>query len=171
MNNPPHGAGTVVIGLGNPLMGDDGLGLAALERLRAGWRFHPPPSLVDGGTWGMNLLHEIEEAKRVLLVDAINADRPPGTLVVLGREDLPRFFAMKLSPHQIDMKEVLAVAELRGRLPDQTVAMGVQPQHIEMSTQLSDAAREGLPPLVAAIVGQLEAWGHRAEARTQRTPD
>jgi len=148
-------------------MGDDGLGLAALERLRAGWQFHPPPSLVDGGTWGMNLLHEIEDADRVLLVDAIHANRPPGTLIVLGREDLPRFFAMKLSPHQIDMKEVLAVAELRGRLPDQTVAVGVQPEQIALSAELSDAAREALPSLLAAIVRQLERWGHRAEPQTQ----
>ena len=103
----------------------------------------------------------------MLLVDAIHADRPPGTLIVLGREDLPRFFAMKLSPHQIDMKEVLAVAELRGRLPDQTVAVGVQPEQIALSAELSDAAREALPSLLAAIVRQLETWGHRAEPQTQ----
>ena len=164
MNSSP--AGTVVIGLGSPLMGDDGLGLVALERLRTGWRFEPPPSLVDGGTWGMNLLHEIEDAGRVLLVDAIDADRPPGTVIVLEREDLPRFFAMKLSPHQIDMKEVLAVAELRGTLPDQTVAIGLQPKRVELSTELSDAVRDGVTSLLARIIRQLEDWGHRAEPLT-----
>jgi len=143
-------------------MGDDGLGLAALERLREGWRFDPPLHLLDGGTWGMNLLHEIEDADRVLLVDAINADRPPGTVIVLQREDLPRFFAMKLSPHQIDMKEVLAVAELRGNLPDQTVAAGVQPDRIELATDLSAAVRDGLPSLLDRIIRQLEDWGHAA---------
>ncbi len=163
MNSPPPGAGTVVIGLGSPLMGDDGLGLVALEHLRTDWRFDPPLSLVDGGTWGMNLLHEIEDAERVLLVDAINADRPPGALIVLEREDLPRFFAMKLSPHQIDMKEVLAVAELRGTLPDETVAIGLQPERVELSTELSEAVRDGVTSLLARIIRQLEAWGHRAE--------
>jgi len=143
-------------------MGDDGLGLAALERLREGWLFDPPLHLLDGGTWGMNLLHEIEDADRVLLVDAINADRPPGTVIVLQREDLPRFFAMKLSPHQIDMKEVLAVAELRGNLPDQTVAAGVQPDRIELATDLSAAVRDGLPALLDRIIRQLEDWGHAA---------
>ena len=59
-------AGTVVIGLGSPLMGDDGLGLVALAQLRDHWTFTPPLGLVDGGTWGMNLLHEIEDADRVL---------------------------------------------------------------------------------------------------------
>ena len=166
MNSPPSGVGTVVIGLGSPLMGDDGLGLVALERLRGGWHFDPAPAFVDGGTWGMNLLHEIEDATQVILIDAINADRPPGSLLLLERSDLPRFFAMKLSPHQIDMKEVLAVAELRGTLPDRTVAIGLQPERVELSTELSDVVRDGVPSLVARIIRQLEEWGHRAEPLT-----
>lgn len=166
MNDRPSGVGTVVIGLGSPLMGDDGLGLVALERLRGGWHFDPAPAFVDGGTWGMNLLHEIEDATQVILIDAINADRPPGSLLLLERSDLPRFFAMKLSPHQIDMKEVLAVAELRGTLPDRTVAIGLQPERVELSTELSDVVRDGVPSLVARIIRQLEEWGHRAEPLT-----
>jgi hydrogenase maturation protease len=114
----------------------------------------------------MNLLHDIEDADRVLLIDAINADCPPGTPIVLEREDLPRFFAMKLSPHQIDMKEVLAVAELRGTLPDQTVAIGLQPERVELSTELSTIVRDGVGSLVTRIIQQLEDWGHRAEPLT-----
>src|SRR5690348_18483909 len=69
---------TVVIGLGNPLMGDDGLGLAALARLEQEWQLPPEVELLDGGTWGMNLLPVIEDAQRVLLIDAIHADLPAG---------------------------------------------------------------------------------------------
>lgn len=159
-------AGTVVIGLGSPLMGDDGLGLVALARLREHWHFTPPVDLVDGGTWGMNLLHEIEDAERVLLIDAINADRPPGTVVALEREELPRFFALKLSPHQIDMKEVLAVAELRGTLPAHTVAIGIQPDRVELSTELSSVVRDSVDSLIARIIERLEQWGHRARPAT-----
>jgi hydrogenase maturation protease len=144
-------------------MGDDGLGLQILGRLREGWRFHPSPSLVDGGTWGMNLLHEIEDAGRVLLIDAIQAGERPGTTIVLGRHELPRFFAMKLSPHQIDLKEVLAVAELRGTLPAETVAMGLQPERVELSVELTAVVQDGIPSLLARIIEQLEAWGHRAD--------
>ena len=159
-------AGTVVIGLGSPLMGDDGLGLVALAQLRDRWTFTPPLGLVDGGTWGMNLLHEIEDADRVLLVDAINTGQPPGTVVVLEREELPRFFALKISPHQIDMKEVLAVAELRGTLPAQTVAIGIQPDRIELSTELSPVVRDSVGSLIAHIIQRLEQWGHRARPVT-----
>src|SRR6185503_684188 len=111
---------TVVIGLGNPLMADDGVGLAALERLRA-YRFEPFVELVDEGTWGMNLLPIIETSDRILLLDAINVAAPPGTLVVLERDQLPRHLETKVSPHQVDLREVQALAELRGTLPEHTV--------------------------------------------------
>lgn len=158
----PTGSRTVVIGLGNPLMGDDGLGIAALEQIRRTWRFEPPVDLVDGGTWGMNLLHEIEDSTRVLFIDAITAGVAPGSLIEMTRDDLPKFFATKLSPHQIDLKEVLAAAELRGTLPRDTMAVGLQPERVELSTDLSPCVRDGVGSLVSRIIERLEVWGHRA---------
>ncbi len=68
----------LVLGLGNPLMGDDGLGLAVLERLREEWEMPVTVELVDGGTWGMNLLPLIEDPRRLLLIDAIRLGRRAG---------------------------------------------------------------------------------------------
>jgi hydrogenase maturation protease len=150
---------TVVIGVGNPLMGDDGLGIAALERLRDGWRIEPHVDLLDGGTWGLNLLPHVEQARRVLFIDAIDADQEPGTLVELAREDIPRFLARKLSPHQIDVKEVLALAELRGTLPEELLAIGLQPASVEMRVSLSPVLASRLDELVARVIERLEAWG------------
>lgn len=152
----------LVIGVGSPLMGDDGLGLAALEALRAGWTFEPELELMDGGTWGMNLLPFIESAPRVLILDAIRAGREPGSFVRLEGDEIPRFFATKLSPHQIDLKEVLALAELRGTLPGHTIVVGLEPAVIEMSASLSEPVRAGLPGLVAHVLKQLGRWGHQA---------
>lgn len=151
---------TVVIGLGNPLMGDDGVGLAALERLAAGWDAPPEVELVDGGTWGMNLLPVIESAKRVLLLDAIHAQQPPGTPLQLGRHELPRYLATKISPHQVDLHDVLALAELRGTLPEETVAVGLQPERVEMIAELSPPVAAGVDHLVAMAVAVLVEWGH-----------
>lgn len=153
---------TVVIGLGNPLMADDGVGLAALEELRALWRFDPPVELVDGGTWGMNLLHILEDASRVLILDAIDAGEAPGTLITLERDELPRLFALKISPHQIDFRDVLALADLRGTMPSEIVAVGLQPDLIEMATALSTAVSDGLPQLIDRAVTLLDRWGHEA---------
>jgi hydrogenase maturation protease len=159
-------AGTVVIGVGNPLMADDGLGIVALNALCAGWKFEPSVELVDGGTWGMNLLHFVESAKRVLFIDAIHVGAEPGTHVVLEREDLPRFFSTKISTHQIDLREVLAVAELRGTLPADTVAIGLEPACIEMSDQLSPLLKKRLDFLVDLVIERLRAWGHSPRKRS-----
>jgi hydrogenase maturation protease len=155
-------SGTLVLGVGSPLMGDDGLGLAALEALRSGWTFDPPVELVDGGTWGMMLLPQIEEAKRLLIVDAIRAGGRPGELVELDREALPRGLGTKLSPHQIDLREVLALADLRGRLPEDSAALGLEPDRVEMDAELSECAAASLPALVDRIIALLRSWGHAA---------
>jgi hydrogenase maturation protease len=155
-------AGTVVIGLGNPLMGDDGLGLAALSQLRAHWTFEPSVTLVDGGTWGLTLLPLIEDAEHVLLLDAVNIGAPPGAPVRLDRIELPRVLATKLSPHQIDLRDVLALAELRGTMPPSIVAIGLQPAEITMRTSLSAVVAAGLPGMTERALDELAAWGHRA---------
>lgn len=152
----------VVIGLGNPIMADDGLGIAALERLREEWVWPESVRLVDGGTWGMNLLPLVEEASELLLLDAIDSGEPAGQLVVLEREQVPRFLGLKLSPHQVDLREVLALAELRGRLPERLVAIGLQPARVEMFSGLSRELERRMVELLAAVVDRLERWGHKA---------
>ena len=155
---------TVVIGLGNPLMGDDGLGLAALERLRSRYAVPPEVELVDGGTWGMNLLPVIEEAGRVILIDAIDAGAAPGTPIRLERERLPRYLATKISPHQVDLRDVLGLAELRGTLPDDTIALGLQPERVALGDQLSEALTRRVDELVRLVVQELADRGHPCPA-------
>jgi hydrogenase maturation protease len=153
---------TVVIGLGNPLMTDDGIGLALLARLQARGPFEPSPIYVDGGTWGMNLLHTIEDAGRVLFLDAVNVGAEPGTPVLLERDRIPRWLGHKLSPHQIDLKEVLALAELRGTFPAFATVVGVQPDRIELGAELSETAGAGLEAATDLAVRTLHGWGATA---------
>lgn len=155
---------TLVLGLGNPLMGDDGVGLVALERLRERWELPDDVLLMDGGTWGMNLLPVIEAAERVLFLDAIRHRGEPGSPVVLHDAEIPRALALKLSPHQVDLKDVLAVAQLRGTLPP-AVAIGVEPEVVALTTELTPAVSESVDDLVRLALHQLAAWGHRCSAR------
>jgi hydrogenase maturation protease len=108
----------------------------------------------------MSLLPIIEDADRVVLLDAIKAAAAPGEIVVLERERLPIYLSRKLSPHEVDLRDVLALAELRGTLPVETVAIGVQPTVVELGTELSPAVVNALEPLVDAVVARLEQWGH-----------
>ena len=153
----------IVIGLGNPLMGDDGLGLAVLDELRTGYALPPEVELVDGGTWGINLLPVIEDADELILIDAIDVGQTPGTFVRLEHDRLPRYLATKISPHQVDLRDVLGLAELRGTLPANTVALGLQPQNVELRNSLSDRLRCQVGTLAAAVVQELAQRGYQAD--------
>jgi len=141
-------------------MGDDGFGLAVMARLGERWELPEDVELVDGGTWGMQLLPEIEASDCVLFIDAINTGSAPGTIAVVERAELPRYFERKLSPHQVDLREVLAICELRGTLPRVTVAFGAQPQTIEMSTVLSAVLQARVDPVADLVAERLIALGH-----------
>jgi hydrogenase maturation protease len=151
---------TVVLGVGSPLMGDDGLGVAVVERLRATWEGDDTLTLLDGGTWGMRVLPLIESARRLLIVDAIRNGERPGSLIRLDGSQIPRHLHQKLSPHQIELGEVLAVAELRSTIPAELVALGIEPETIELRDRLSETVERSVPGLLRAIDAQLQVWGH-----------
>ena len=154
----------VVIGLGNPIMGDDGLGLCALEQLVLGWTFDDSTELLDGGTWGLSLIPSIEGARGVLFLDAIRTNSAPGTIVELRGDEIPRTLATKLSPHEIDLREVLAVLQLRGTLPAEVSAIGVEPESVDLRDGLSPTVQSRLPDVVRLTVARLESWGVRCLA-------
>ncbi len=168
MDDGAHSRRVTVIGLGNPLMGDDGLGVVAVAKLRDEWVLPPTVEVLDGGTWGMRLLPAIEDAESLLLIDAIDLAVPPGSEVELSRDEIPRTLAIKLSPHQIDLSEVLALTALRGTLPAQMLAIGLQPEGITFGAPISQCVEGKIDALVERAVARLEGWGHRCERRVAR---
>ena len=155
----------LVLGLGNPIMGDDGVGIVALEQFRERFEVSEGVELMDGGTWGMNLLPYIESAGKLLLVDAIRAGLEPGADVFLDGPDLPRVLGQKLSAHQVDIVDVLTLAQVRGTLPAMTVALGVEPSTIEMRASMTPAVGRGAARLPERMAGQLREWGIRVSPR------
>lgn len=156
---------TVVLGAGSPLMGDDGLGVEVVARLAERWSESPTLRFLDGGVWGMRLLPYIEDADRLLVIDAIRVGADPGELVRLERNEIPRHMTTKLSVHQVDLGEVFAVAELRGKFPPEAVAIGIEPERVQAYVPLSDVVRAEVPALIEAVEEQLRAWGHELEPR------
>jgi len=158
-DGPETDFGAVVLGLGNPLLGDDGVGIAALERLGREWRVPPGVELVDGGTWGLSLLPTVESTRRLLIVDAIDLGGDPGTLHRLDGAELPAWLDHKISPHEVGLRDLLAVARFRDGLPEETCAIGLQPERLEMGRGLSPVVRARLDALVDEIVDRLRSWG------------
>lgn len=165
----PAVAPTLVVGLGNPLMTDDGIGLAALERLRERWAPPADVEFLDGGTWGLFLLPRIEDAERLVLLDAIDIGAEPGTVVELDGAAIPRAWSGGLSPHQIGVRDLVALATLRGTLPPEMVALGIQPEWVRMGTELTAVAAGAMDALVDRAIARLEGWGHAAAGRPVET--
>jgi hydrogenase maturation protease len=155
----PETGRVVVLGLGNLLRRDEGPGIRALERLQARYALPDSVQLVDGGTLGLDLLSYLEEAERVLILDAVLTDGPPGTLLRAAGDAVPAFFGMRTSPHEIALADLLAVTKLRGTEPDEVVVWGMQPAALELGWELSEEAAAHLDALVDAAAAELQRWG------------
>ncbi len=152
-------ASIVVLGLGNVLRRDEGLGIRALQRLEDRFALSGEVQLVDGGTLGLELLAYLEEARRLLVLDAALTEGPPATLIRLAGEEVPAFLGMRSSPHEIGLADLLAVLRLRGLEPEEVVVLGMQPEVIELGWDLSPAVSARLDLLVEMAVSELARWG------------
>jgi hydrogenase maturation protease len=155
----------VVLGLGNLLRRDEGLGIRAMERLRACYTLPDAVQLVDGGTLGLELLSYLEGAERVLILDAALTNGPPGTLLRVAGDQVPSFFGMRTSAHEIAVADLLAVTRLRGTEPHELVVWGMQPAALELGWELSEPIAAHLDALVAAAAAELERWGLDVQRR------
>jgi hydrogenase maturation protease len=171
MSNPTP---LLVLGLGNVLLRDDGVGAAAVALLLD--RYQPPCNVrvLDGGTLGLSLLPYLEEAETVILVDAITADAAPGALVRLDGADVAPAVATRLSPHQIGVSDLLDGARWLERYPRRLVLLGVVPDTIDLAFGLSPPVARSLPALVEGIVEEAARLGFLfcpiAHANADETP-
>ena len=161
----------LILGLGNVLLGDDGVGPAVIARLRESYVAAAGSLLLDGGTLGLSLLPYLEDARAVILVDAVAADAPAGTLVRLEGADVGPAVATRLSPHQVGVADLLEGARWHDREPARLVLLGVVPEAIELGVGLSPAVRRALPRLVDLVIHEAGACGFPLAHRAEPAPD
>ena len=172
------GAELLVLGLGNPLCGDDGAGIAAVARLLREWIAPEGAVVLDGGTLGLALLPYLQQARRAILVDAVRTGDPPGTIVRLRGEDVAHAAAGKLSPHQVGVADLLDGVRLLGWGPEELVLVGVTPQRIDLELGCSPVVEARLDDLVEAVVVEAARLGYpfrrgteHAETKGHGDPD
>lgn len=158
---------TVVLGIGNVLWADEGFGVRCVEALQARWQFAPQVELVDGGTQGLYLLPLVQRARRLLIFDAVDYGLEPGTLMQVEGDEVPRFLgAKKMSLHQTGFQEVLMLATLAGRYPDEVLLVGCQPEELDdYGGSLRPPVRAALEPALALALRRLARWGAAALPR------
>jgi hydrogenase maturation protease len=160
----------LVLGIGNVLWADEGFGVRCVEALIEGWEFAPHVELVDGGTQGIGLMSMVQEADRLLILDAVDYGRAPGELVHVEGEDVPRFLASnKMSLHQMGFQEVLMLSMLCGRYPSSVLLVGCQPEWLEdYGGSLRPVVRAAMAPALELALQRLQAWG--AEPKRRAVP-
>ncbi len=161
-----HSYALLVLGLGNVLCGDDGLGVVAVRRLLRQYRVPAGAAVVDGGTLGLSLLPALEEARAAILVDAVRADGPPGTLVRLEGEAIEPAVAAQLSVHQVGVADLLGAARWCGRCPSPLLLLGLVPENLDLGVGRTPRVEAALPGLIARIVIEARALGFSFEPRT-----
>ncbi len=160
-------APVLVLGLGNILMQDEGVGVAVVERLQQDYRIPDDIELLDGGTSGMALLDDLRRRETLIVVDAVRTGQPAGTLVVLKGEQVPAFFLSKVSPHQLALSDVLAVLTLTGEKPLEVIVIGVEPESLKTHLGLSDIVNHQLQALITNVLNELHVIGYEIEAKSE----
>ena len=149
----------LVLGVGNILLRDEGVGVRVIEHLLADYTFSPNVELLDGGTLGVRLLDPIANAGVLIVVDALRNGQPPGTVYRMSAEDLPRCISFKNSLHQTGLLETLAYAEMLGNRPE-TVVIGVEPADISpWGLELTETLKDRILNVTGCVLQEIEQAG------------
>ena len=157
-------APVLVLGLGNLLLQDDGVGLRLLELVAAQEWNEAAVEFVDGGTQGLALLGYLPGRKLTLVLDAVGLGDPPGTVHHLRGPDLEKLRAHRsTSAHEGNALELLATAQLLGDEPEELIVIGIEPDHVRTGVGLSDSVTAALPEAVALACRVIRSQSNRQE--------
>ena len=145
----------MVMGVGNVLLSDEGLGVRFLDELSK-QTLPPDVELLEGGTAGLELVHLIQEVDYLIVVDAINAKSEPGALFRFQPGDVKVFpDQYEVSFHQIGIVEVLAMANVLGHAP-QTLIFGIQPKNLDWGLEVSPEIQALFPRLCELVLEEID---------------
>jgi len=163
----------LVMGVGNILLRDEGIGVRVLERLEQDYEFSDDVALMDGGCRGIILTDPISRCRHLIVVDAVLGDGPPGTVYHLEGDDLRRSLAFKNSMHDLDLLETLTCCDLIGHRPP-AVVVGIEPKDyqtspsLEISRELVDKMDDMVRMVLEEITAAGGSWTLRSDAAERR---
>ena len=150
---------TLVLGIGNTLLSDEGTGVRMLDYLREHFPDLPCVEYLDGGTLSFTLAAWIEEAANLIVVDAAELEAVPGTVQVFRGEAMDRFAGRtKRSVHEVSLGDLLSIAHLTGTLPVNRALIAIQPAILEWGSSLSEPVANALPGGAQLVVDLIMEW-------------
>jgi hydrogenase maturation protease len=155
---------TLVLGIGNTLLTDEGVGVHVLQALESELADFSDVSLLDGGTLSFTLAGPIEEADALIVVDAANIKTKPGEWALLKGEEMDAFLMSnrKATVHEVGLTDLRAIAILAGHWPEKRAMLAIQPDVIDWGEQPTPAVAAAIPPVCTAIKELIREWQHVA---------
>ena len=150
---------TLLLGIGNILLRDEGVGVRAIEAMRD-VELPEDVELLDGGTSGVDLIDELADRRKVIVIDAMQADCKPGTILRFSAEDLMQERGGALSLHEVGLLETLMATRHLGCAPQDVVIFGIQPKEVSPGLELSKEVKEALPKVIELVLAEADANGN-----------
>ena len=147
-----------VLGLGNILLSDEGVGVHAASLLRNRYYFSPRVEIIDGGTMGLDLLPFFQDGDRILIMDAVDFGKPPGHIEVVEGDAIPSVLKTKLSVHHIGLSDLLLATKLTRNTPLEICLLGVQPQSLEPGLELTEGIHARMELVIKQAAQKLTEW-------------
>ena len=150
---------TLVLGIGNTLLSDEGLGIHLLHYLRSNYPELPGVTYLDGGTLSFSLAPEIEACDSLVVLDAAQLDAAPGTIRLLIGPDMDTFVGHgKRSVHEVGLADLMTIATLLNRLPPRRALLGIQPAELGWGESTSTVVTNAIPEAASQVLALLYKW-------------
>ena len=152
-------SGTLVLGVGNTILTDEGIGPWVVDRLRELNPDAPGIEWMDGGNLSFSTAPDVEDAEYLIVVDATQLKAPPGTVKVFVDEEMDRMLGSHgRSVHEVGLLDVLNMARITGRLPRRRALVGIQPDIIDWGTEPTPAVGAAMPEAARAVAALIKEW-------------
>ncbi len=149
----------VVLGLGNILLSDEGVGVHSVNAIKEQYVFRPKVNIVDGGTMGLDLLPLFQNGDRILVIDAVDFRRSAGHIGVIEGDAIPSVLNVKLSTHHIGLSDLLFTAKLTRTTPPEICLIGIQPKSLEVGLDMTEEIKGQTVNIIDLAINILTKWG------------
>ena len=151
---------TLVLGIGNPILQDDGIGVHVVQQLKTEHLDLPQVKFLDGGTLSFSLIGEIEDATNLIVIDAAQLDDEPGSVRTFIGEEMDLFLGRQKnsSVHDVTLIDLMSIALLSDRLPSRRALIGVQPGTIDWGTEPTPAVKKAIPTVCNLTMELIKKW-------------
>ncbi len=155
-----------LIGIGNILLSDEGVGVHVVRAIREKYIFSPEIEIIDGGTLGLDLLPYFERFDKVLIVDAVNFSKEPGYVGIIEDNEIPAVLHTKLSVHHIGLADTLVAAKLMDMKLSKVSLVGIQPQSLDFRLEMTDTVSSKINTLIDLTLKKLKEWNIECALRS-----